>query len=76
MGVVDLVIKVYFRGVNEKFPDGGVMSQHMEEMKLGDSVPYPRCPPKPLTSQSHARRSSRFRGQRAASRIRSAGCLR
>lgn len=38
MGVVDLVIKVYFRGVNEKFPDGGVMSQHMETLKLGDKV--------------------------------------
>jgi len=35
---VDLVIKVYFRGVNEKFPDGGVMSQHMETLKPGDKV--------------------------------------
>ena len=38
MGHIDLVIKVYFRGVNDKFPDGGVMSQHMEGLKLGDSA--------------------------------------
>jgi hypothetical protein len=38
VGHIDLVIKVYFRGVNEKFPEGGVMSQHMEGLKLGDSA--------------------------------------
>ena len=38
MGFVELVIKVYFKGVNEKFPDGGVMSQHMESLKLGDKA--------------------------------------
>ena len=43
VGHIDLVIKVYFRGVNDKFPDGGVMSQHMESLKLGDSArPPPR----------------------------------
>ena len=38
VGVVDLVIKVYFRGKNEKFPEGGVMSQHMETLKPGDKA--------------------------------------
>lgn len=38
VGHIDLVIKIYFRGVNEKFPDGGVMSQYMESLKLGDSA--------------------------------------
>ena len=41
VGHIDLVIKVYFRGVNDKFPDGGVMSQHMESLKLGDSARPP-----------------------------------
>ena len=40
LGFVELVIKVYFRGVNEKFPDGGVMSQHMETLKVGDKVRF------------------------------------
>jgi len=34
-GVVSFVIKVYFRNVHPKFPDGGKMSQHMESMNIG-----------------------------------------
>jgi len=37
-GFVELVVKVYFRGVNANFPDGGLMSQHMEQLKLGDKA--------------------------------------
>ncbi|XP_023944320.1 NADH-cytochrome b5 reductase 3 isoform X2 [Bicyclus anynana] len=37
-GYVDLVIKVYFRNVHPKFPEGGKMSQHLESMKLGDTI--------------------------------------
>ncbi|KAJ2950492.1 hypothetical protein O0L34_g8736 [Tuta absoluta] len=37
-GYVDLVIKVYFKNVHPKFPDGGKMSQHLESMKLGDTI--------------------------------------
>ncbi|XP_063530328.1 NADH-cytochrome b5 reductase 2 isoform X3 [Cydia strobilella] len=37
-GYVDLVIKVYFKNVHPKFPDGGKMSQHLENMKLGDTI--------------------------------------
>ncbi|XP_063379757.1 NADH-cytochrome b5 reductase 2 isoform X1 [Cydia fagiglandana] len=37
-GYVDLVIKVYFKNVHPKFPDGGKMSQHLENMKLGETI--------------------------------------
>ncbi|XP_047545847.1 NADH-cytochrome b5 reductase 2 isoform X1 [Vanessa atalanta] len=37
-GYVDLVVKVYFKNVHPKFPDGGKMSQHLENMKLGDTI--------------------------------------
>ena len=37
-GYVDFVIKVYFKGVHPKFPDGGKMSQHLNSMKLGDTI--------------------------------------
>ncbi|GLV31970.1 uncharacterized protein CBL_07730 [Carabus blaptoides fortunei] len=37
-GYVDLVIKVYFKNVHPKFPDGGKMSQHLEGLKIGDSI--------------------------------------
>lgn len=34
-GYVDLVIKVYKKGVHPKFPDGGKMSQHLDSLKIG-----------------------------------------
>lgn len=37
-GYVDLVIKVYFKNVHPRFPDGGKMSQHLEALELGDSI--------------------------------------
>jgi len=37
-GYFDLVIKVYFRDVHPKFPDGGKMSQHLESLKIGDLI--------------------------------------
>lgn len=37
-GHFDLVIKHYERGVKERFPDGGKMSQHLESLIVGDSV--------------------------------------
>ncbi|GBP03627.1 NADH-cytochrome b5 reductase 2 [Eumeta japonica] len=37
-GYVDLVIKVYFKNVHPRFPDGGKMSQHLESLKLGDII--------------------------------------
>lgn len=38
LGHVDLLVKVYFKGVHPKFPDGGKMSQHLESMQIGDSI--------------------------------------
>jgi cytochrome-b5 reductase len=35
-GYFDLVIKVYKSGVNERFPDGGKMTQHVDDMEIGD----------------------------------------
>mmetsp|Transcript_20849 Transcript_20849/g.46852 ORF Transcript_20849/g.46852 Transcript_20849/m.46852 type:complete len:904 (-) Transcript_20849:42-2753(-) len=38
VGHVDLLVKVYFKNVHPKFPDGGKMSQHLESMKIGDTI--------------------------------------
>lgn len=35
-GFMDLVVKVYFKNVHPKFPDGGKMSQYLERMSIGD----------------------------------------
>lgn len=37
-GYVEFVIKVYFKNVHPKFPDGGKMSQHLESLKIGDTI--------------------------------------
>ncbi|XP_062568225.1 NADH-cytochrome b5 reductase 3-like isoform X2 [Saccostrea cucullata] len=37
-GYMDLVIKVYFKNVHPKFPEGGKMSQHLENMSIGDYI--------------------------------------
>jgi cytochrome-b5 reductase len=37
-GFMDLVVKVYFKNVNEKYPDGGKMSQYLENMEPGDTI--------------------------------------
>lgn len=39
-GYVDLVIKVYMKNVHPKFPDGGKMSQFLNEMKIGDTIAF------------------------------------
>ena len=38
-GHFDLVIKVYKSGVNPLFPDGGKMTQHVDNMNIGDVIP-------------------------------------
>lgn len=38
LGVFRLCIKVYFKDTHPRFPDGGVMSQHIESLKVGDSI--------------------------------------
>lgn len=37
-GFMDLVIKVYFKNVHPKFPEGGKMSQYLENMDIGDYI--------------------------------------
>lgn len=39
-GFVDFVIKVYFKNVHPKFPEGGKMSQHLESLKIGETVDF------------------------------------
>ncbi|KAJ6646875.1 NADH-cytochrome b5 reductase 3 [Pseudolycoriella hygida] len=39
-GYVDLVIKVYRRNVHPKFPEGGKVSQYIDEMKIGDTIAF------------------------------------
>ena len=38
VGHVDLLVKVYFKGVNPNFPDGGKLSQHLDSMEIGDAI--------------------------------------
>mmetsp|Transcript_29535 Transcript_29535/g.69484 ORF Transcript_29535/g.69484 Transcript_29535/m.69484 type:complete len:309 (-) Transcript_29535:105-1031(-) len=38
LGEVAVVVKVYKAGVHPKFPDGGKMSQHLDSLKIGDTV--------------------------------------
>ena len=38
VGYFDLVIKVYFKNVHPKFPDGGVLSQHFDSLEIGDEM--------------------------------------
>jgi cytochrome-b5 reductase len=37
-GYVDLVVKVYFKDVHPKFPEGGKMSQYLENLAIGDTI--------------------------------------
>lgn len=37
-GHMDLVVKVYKRNVHPKFPDGGKMSQYLDQLPLGETV--------------------------------------
>ena len=32
------IFQVYFKGVHPRYPDGGKMSQHLESLKLGDTI--------------------------------------
>lgn len=38
LGKVVFVIKVYKAGVHPKFPEGGKMSQHLDSLKIGDTI--------------------------------------
>ncbi|KAI1893093.1 hypothetical protein AGOR_G00140330 [Albula goreensis] len=39
-GFVDLVVKIYFKNVHPKFPEGGKMSQYLESLQVGDVIDF------------------------------------
>ncbi|XP_008309557.1 NADH-cytochrome b5 reductase 2 [Cynoglossus semilaevis] len=39
-GHVDLVVKVYYKNCHPNFPDGGKMSQYLDNMEIGDTVDF------------------------------------
>uniref|UniRef100_A0A1I7YHR5 NADH-cytochrome b5 reductase n=2 Tax=Steinernema glaseri TaxID=37863 RepID=A0A1I7YHR5_9BILA len=39
-GYVELMIKVYFKDVHPKFPEGGKMSQYLESLNIGDTIDF------------------------------------
>ncbi|XP_042499026.1 nitrate reductase [NADH]-like [Macadamia integrifolia] len=40
VGYFDLIIKVYFKGVNPKFPNGGLLSQYLNSLPLGATLDF------------------------------------
>ncbi|KAI6189612.1 NADH-cytochrome b5 reductase 3 isoform X1 [Aphelenchoides bicaudatus] len=40
LGHVEFMIKVYFKDQHPKFPEGGKMSQHLESLKIGDTIDF------------------------------------
>lgn len=34
----DLVVKIYLKGVHPKFPNGGIMLQHLDSLQLGSII--------------------------------------
>ncbi|XP_043715008.1 nitrate reductase [NADH]-like [Telopea speciosissima] len=38
VGYFDLIIKVYFKGINSKFPNEGLMSQYLDSLPLGSTL--------------------------------------
>ncbi|XP_078046670.1 NADH-cytochrome b5 reductase 3 isoform X1 [Augochlora pura] len=53
-GFVDLVIKVYFKNVHPKFPEGGKLSQFLENLKTGETVDF-RGPSGRLIYKGHGK---------------------
>lgn len=39
-GYVDLVVKVYYKNTHPNYPDGGKMSQYLNDMKIGDTIDF------------------------------------
>ncbi|PWA71255.1 nitrate reductase [Artemisia annua] len=38
VGYFELLVKIYFKGVEPKFPNGGLISQYLESMAIGSSI--------------------------------------
>ncbi|XP_061577178.1 NADH-cytochrome b5 reductase 2 [Cololabis saira] len=39
-GFVDLVVKVYYKNTHPSYPNGGQMSQHLDNMAIGDTIDF------------------------------------
>ncbi|XP_024940916.1 NADH-cytochrome b5 reductase 2-like isoform X2 [Cephus cinctus] len=39
-GFVDIIVKVYFKNTDPKFPQGGKMSQYLNNLKIGDTLDF------------------------------------
>ncbi|MGH0173181.1 UNVERIFIED_CONTAM: hypothetical protein FKN15_065207 [Acipenser sinensis] len=39
-GFVDLVVKVYYKDTHPNYPEGGKMSQYLNNMKIGDTIDF------------------------------------
>ncbi|XP_074534144.1 NADH-cytochrome b5 reductase 2 [Halichoeres trimaculatus] len=39
-GFVDLVVKVYYKNTHPSFPEGGKMSQYLDNMAIGDTIDF------------------------------------
>ncbi|XP_042137448.1 NADH-cytochrome b5 reductase 2 isoform X1 [Peromyscus maniculatus bairdii] len=37
-GFVDFIIKIYFKNVHPRYPEGGKMTQYLENMEIGDTI--------------------------------------
>jgi cytochrome-b5 reductase len=40
LGILELVIKTYYKNQHPRFPDGGWLSQHMDGMEIGDTLDF------------------------------------
>uniref|UniRef100_A0A8D3CEF9 cytochrome-b5 reductase n=1 Tax=Scophthalmus maximus TaxID=52904 RepID=A0A8D3CEF9_SCOMX len=57
-GYVDLVVKVYYKNSHPNFPDGGKLSQHLDNLAIGDGVDF-RGPSGLLVYRGHGQFSIR-----------------
>ncbi|XP_007885997.1 NADH-cytochrome b5 reductase 2 [Callorhinchus milii] len=39
-GFVELVVKIYYKNVHPKFPEGGKMSQYLDSLKIQDAIDF------------------------------------
>ncbi|XP_043083495.1 NADH-cytochrome b5 reductase 2 [Puntigrus tetrazona] len=39
-GHVDLVVKIYYKNTHPNYPEGGKMSQYLNDMKIGDTIDF------------------------------------
>ncbi|KAE8613086.1 hypothetical protein XENTR_v10007560 [Xenopus tropicalis] len=39
-GYVDLVVKIYFKNIHPKFPEGGKMSQYLDSLRIDETIDF------------------------------------